>query len=613
MSYTSTTPSNVINQLVSNIDNQIELINSNSVTQESILNITKQFGGIVNSIDPTTAQKQAVTNRVIVLASDIINAILSDSLANSTNTDSNQIPSSLLSLILTFENYINTLSQGLPTIPTQKFIEYERIQVYIESVNVLNQETDIITPNENLIPNQLSPTAHIPLSVIKQIALQNNVSSFFISSITYNLSLAVTDETGTTGFITLNFHLPFRTTLDSFVQPIDISFPHNFQNIDDVMQPQCISFNDLNGVNTTGLELVSFSEHIIVCATTHLTTFAAIVSFNRPIERVENLASRMVSFVLLSCSFLALSISLMLFCFTGKQFFRSLPNLIYFNYAVALTLGCGTFIFLLPTAVLNDHYCVVASLVTQYAWVAVFSWSFCIGLVMVQYFKEEKIGGRLRCFIFYFLFGWGFPMLPCIITLCAAIPNITKNYIKYESLLRNSTCFLSSDPPTYTTWGMLCPILLLLTLNAIALTYLTIKLCWRIKPHKMPYTQDNSSRRIFYYQYRALYIQFLILTSILGLPWFFLVLNVISNYFVGINTLTIAMEWLFLFLNAPIGVVFFFTYTIRNTLVKDLFSQDSTQTIFTSQQAMMYYSARENVSLPMSIPRPRKLPVVSSV
>ena len=604
VTYTSTAPTNGTSQVITGISNLIEFINSTSITEDSIMNITKQFEMIINSIDPITAQDEAVTNSLIVLASTIINEVVRD-----------QIASALVSLILTFENFINTVTQGLQAMQAPKIIISERIQVYIASVDVGKLESGIITPNRTQISNQLAPTANIPFSVLNEIAIQNNVTSFFTSSITYNLSLAVINETGTTGFISLNFHLPQSSSVSNLVlvQPIDISFPHSFRNID-IVPPLCISFNDTNGINTTGLKLVNFSESSIVCATTHLTTFAAIVSFNRPVERAENLASKMFSFVLLSLSFLALSISLMLFCFAGKGFFCSLPNLIYFNYAIALTLGCGVFIFLLPTAVLNNHYCVIASLVTQYAWIAVFSWSFCIGIVMVQFFREEKIGGQLRCFILYFLFGWGFPVLPCIVTLSAALPDIKNNYVNYESMVRNSTCFLSSDPPVYSTWGMLCPILLLLALNTLALTYLTMKLCWRIKPHKMPFTQSNASRSAFYLQYRTLYLQFLVLISILGLPWFFLVVNVVCNYYIRLNTLTIVMEWLFLLLNGPIGVVFFFVYTIRNTFVKELFSPEPTSTIYTSQQAVSYLTAvREKVTLPSTLPRPRKAPVISSV
>ena len=583
-----------------NVTNEIiHLTNMIQNTPTQIL--ATQFKSVINQINPIEAQNQEIYNRIVNLTSILLEHIVT------VDRTGNQIPSALATVILVFEEFVDSRIRFLlnnDSFETENVI-IGSVQVVIQRIDLSNQLNDVMIPEQTPI-QETSPAAHIPVSVIKQFAKENNASSLYILAIVFNLSVVI-EQAQTTQFLSLSFHLPADiltgTENMTFSQNINFTFPYTIDN-SLVSQPECFFLNSSQRIETAGVELVGVNEQFITCATNHLTSFAAIIRFGRETNRNEFLASKIVSFLLLSCSFLALSISLLIFCLIGKPFFRSLPNLIYFNYAVALTLACGVFIFLLPTGVLNAHYCIVSSLFAQYIWIAVFSWSACISIVLIQFFKEKRIFEELRYFILYFLLGWGLPFIPVSITFFFTIPNgVINDYILYEPLLDNQTCFLSNSSPSHAVWGMLVPILILLILNSLALLYLTVKLCWKLTPNtKLSVT--------FYDQYKLMYIQFLVLISILGLPWFFLVINSLTSYFSQNENLKIIFEWIFIIINSPIGVVFFFAYTIKNPQVKNLFSGDPKFTIFTSQSAVTHFSPVEECkTLPASLPKPRKPPV----
>ena len=480
------------------------------------------------------------------------------------------------------------------------------------NVGTQNNTGATVAPNVTAISNSQSPTATIPYSLLKEITDQHNVSYIYITTITYNINVFFANEAQTTRFLSLNFNLNHQS--NTFGDVINITFTDNIGYIFGVTNPECVFFANKDSLETTGLKLASYSKDSIVCSTDHTTTFAAIVTFNRTFSGNESIATNIVSFVLVSCSFTALSISLILFCLAGKTFFVNLPNLIYFNYAIALLLGCTCFLFLLPTAVLNEYYCMCAAFVTQFAWTAVFTWSMCITIMLIHFFRGKKLikVQNIKPFILYCLFGWGIPIFPTVITLIATSPDL-KNYINFEY---NTTCYLSSGPMEFSTWGLLGTVLIFLLLEIIALIYLTLLICWRMNNglNNCCKSKDIQPReKSFQLQFRNLYMGFVVIISILGLPWLLFIVNAVCDYIIGDAILTSVMKWLFVVLNAPIGVVYFFAYTIHCKEVKGLFKQN----IFTSKDTpsspvMTSSLSRQSFPLPDSIPRARKRISVSS-
>ena len=588
---TVTTPTIPPSQIINTITQLIqEIANTSMLDENSIYNTSKQFENIIDNIDQELAQDESLTDKILELAGDILQAIQTANTTENYDPNSPVLPSSLLLTISNLEKFIDKKIQG------QQGSAYTSapgiIQFSLVYVNIDDVMFPLVIPNTSSADN---PVASIPVSVLKQIANENNVSSLYVSAITHDINILFADGTQTTRFLSLNFHPPNK---ENFSSAVNITFTHG---LGDLTGAQCISFD--NEVISTN-ELVSYDLNSVICSSDHATTFAAIVSFGREMVEGEILAQRIVSFILVGSSFLSISISLILFCLSGKTFFHNLPNLIYFNYAIALLFGCFTFLFLLPTAVVNVYYCLAAAFITQYAWISVFAWSLCISTILVYFFRLQKVRvHNVKPFLCYFIFGWGIPIIPCVITLFITTPDYL-DYINYESAKHNSTCFLSSTPPYHTTWGLLGSVLILLLLNIMVLTYLSIYLCCRFKPCCPDGRQIGSSE--FRAQFRNLYAGFLIMITMLGLPWMFLLVNVVCNYFIQIDLLSSVMEWLFLILNAPIGVVFFFAYTIKAKEVRDIFSQNifTSKTKFPSQ--LPSSPSRESVPLPSSLPRARK-------
>ena len=593
-SSTVTTPTIPSNQAKINELNQLiqESANLSMLNEDSIYNTSKQFGNIINNISQELAQDEALTEKILEFAGNILEAIQAINTTENYNSSSPVLPPSLLLTTSNLEKFIDKKVQGA-TNNTNNTIAPGIIQFFLVYINIADVTIPLLIPNTSSVD---SPIATIPVSALKQIATENNISSFYVTAITYDINLLFADGIPTTRFLSLNFHTPNQT---NFTSPVNITFSHG---LGDVTGAQCISFDE-EVINTRGVELVSYNIDSVICSSYHATTFAAIVSFGREMDRGEYLAQKIVSFILVGSSFLAISISLILFCLSGKTFFHNLPNLIYFNYAIALLLGCCSFLFLLPTAVVNEYYCIVAAFITQYAWISVFSWSLCISSILVYFFRLQRVHVRnIKPFFCYVIFGWGIPIIPCVITFLITTPDYTK-YVNYTSTKHNRTCFLSSEPP-YTTWGLLGSVLILLLLNIIVLSYLSIYLCCRFKPCSGDSRQTGSST--FRVKFRNMYTGFLVTITMLGLPWIFLLVNVVSNYFIQEDILSSVMEWLFLILNAPIGVVFFFAYTIKAKEVRDIFSQNifTRKNRFPSQ--LPSSPSRQYDQLPSSLPRARK-------
>ncbi|KAI6653179.1 hypothetical protein LOD99_3705 [Oopsacas minuta] len=604
-----TTPStNPVTPFINKITDLIEfIINSNSSEiEEKIINTTKEFENFVDLIDQKMAQDNVLTDKIVLLVSQMLSALKSTN-----SSDSSNFPTSLLRTIQSLEIYIDKKIQGKESDTNQILIEDDIILISIIKINTSSMMQPLTLPNKTLIENQNSPIASIPVSVMEQVAMENNVLSFYISTISYDFDVFFADEAVTTRFLSLNFHLP---QYSNFASTINITFSHDIGFIDDVTTAECIFFNNTDGLNNTGLKLLNYNEETIVCSTNHTTTFSAIVRFVRKPDRGEYLASKIVSFILIAFSFFAIFMSLLLFCLAGKTFFLNLPNLVYFNYAITLLFGCGTFLFLLPTAVLNRYFCVAAVFISQYAWISVFTWSLCVSIMLVYFSRIRKIHVRnIKPFTCYFIFGWGLPLIPCLITLLSTTPDYLQDYINYESMVENATCFLSNSLPHHTSWGLLGPVLILLFLNIILLTYLSIYLCWQMNICCGP----KETREIdikFKQNFRSLYIGFLSIILILGLPWIFLLVNVLCEYFIQVDLLSSIMEWLFLIINAPIGVVFFFAYTIKAKEVRNIFSRN----IFTKNSNLRFKTSNtspthQSPPLPTSMPRPRKrLTIITS-
>ena len=138
------------------------------------------------------------------------------------------------------------------------------------------------------------------------------------------------------------------------------------------------------------------------CYTDHFTSFAVFVSPRKlPNDEFSQIAS-LVSYVLVSISFVALVVSLVLFLISGKYFFKVEANIVYFNYCLAMALAFGLFLFGIESGKFHIIACITIAFLLHYIWLAVFVWTLCNGiLIMYKLTIGELIENGILIFIQY--------------------------------------------------------------------------------------------------------------------------------------------------------------------------------------------------------------------
>ena len=155
----------------------------------------------------------------------------------------------------------------------------------------------------------------------------------------------------------------------------------------------CVSIN-YNNWESEGLTTATESG-VTICRTNHFTSFAVFVTpYERETGTIDTILS-ILSYVLVSASFISLVISLLLFIFAGKAFFKVEANIIYFNYCISLLLATGVFLFGIQTGKFNRVVCMIVAFLLHYTWLAAFTWTLCIGILIM--FK--LVIGKLYIFI----------------------------------------------------------------------------------------------------------------------------------------------------------------------------------------------------------------------
>ena len=164
--------------------------------------------------------------------------------------------------------------------------------------------------------------------------------------------------------------------------------PQVYPNVD----KQKCAFLKQSSWSTQGLTTIPSDKNLTYCYTDHLTSFAVFVT-PRKLEGSEDLkrVASIISYVLVSISFIFLIISLILFLMSAKTFFKVEANIIYFNYALAMTLAFGLFLFGIETGTINHTLCVIIAFLLHYLWLAVFVWTLCNGILIIYKLTLGKL------------------------------------------------------------------------------------------------------------------------------------------------------------------------------------------------------------------------------
>ncbi|KAI6648880.1 Latrophilin-3-like [Oopsacas minuta] len=299
----------------------------------------------------------------------------------------------------------------------------------------------------------------------------------------------------------------------------------------------------------------------VECITSHLTTFAVLVTFNSDVRLtdIEKQVLAYISAVLCGLSLATLATSAILYLCIGKKFFRTDINIIQLNFVISLTLALIAFFLLsIPYFAEIDYnnippaVCTGIALINHYCWLSVFCWNFCQALHIVIILFGNKLPFK-RHYLLVIVIGWSLPIPIVVITLGMGLA--------FGSYLNTSDelCYLNTENGLI--WALLGPLYVLILINMSILILITIVSI---------YVQRNRRKKPTYL-WRLI---FGIATTIplLGLPW---ILGFLPNLSGLTNNSNLSwLSFVFVILNASQGIIFFIAHVLRNQEIQGLFSSN---------------------------------------
>ena len=167
---------------------------------------------------------------------------------------------------------------------------------------------------------------------------------------------------------------------------------------DTLFESICVFLNGTNWIRDNLTTLVKSTKQT-KCISPHLTSFAVFVTPHK--NRVNKMELSIISYVFVGISFLSLVVSLILFLYAGKPFFKRETNIIYFNYCLSMLLATGLFLFGIQVGTFDIVLCKAIAFLLHYSWLAVFSWTLCLtGYIIYKLFTISKFPFVLILWIF---------------------------------------------------------------------------------------------------------------------------------------------------------------------------------------------------------------------
>ena len=488
--------------LLITLDNILRLTNGNTLTEDSIVNIATNTLAIVRSA-LSVSTDETTENAVIGIFDEL--------------TD----------LFGRLSNAINEI-----------FI-IQREGFMIQSQVIQNTSSDV-----SLSLNVLNSSETVTLNISQNIIGSNTRVTFIFSDIALGRSVTIGVSVGgviRSSVVSIGIQGVGRNS--ALNPPISLEFPFPATIDTTTSDPLCVFWNeDTQLWNTEGVETVVLSGRV-VCPASHLTSFAVL-----EVERkTQNIALRIIAYVLLALSLIALCISLILFILSGARFFDVEMNRMYFNYALALLIAIATFIFGVNLGVLNNVLCIIVSVLVHYFWLAVFSWGLAIA-ILVTYMVTIGLMKRISLFWPLFALAWILPLPIVIITFIIGM-------VRGDYARRDEQCFLTLEY----IWSLIGPILVIIVLSTIGYVIAIVRMIMISMKRVGGENKLNSSMLK-----RAL-IAGVILLPVLGLPWIVILIDFI---FAQYAITSVVFEWVFLILNGPSGIIFLIVFTLMNRAVQ---------------------------------------------
>ncbi|KAG7217538.1 hypothetical protein INR49_021465, partial [Caranx melampygus] len=256
----------------------------------------------------------------------------------------------------------------------------------------------------------------------------------------------------------------------------------------------------------------------------------------------EQLILTKLTFVGCGASLCALVVTLMLF--TVLDIPKSDRTSIHKNLFIALI--CAQVILLCSgSAIDNKVACTLVAALLHLFFMAAFSWMLVEGLLLWSKVVAVNLSED-RHMKYYYLIGWGLPVLIVTITLASASG-------KYSA---DGYCWLSVQNGVI--WGFAGPVIFIIMVNIMILTRVVVITISTAKRRSIMLAMGTSPVEQAYEQIRAAVKAVLVLLPILGLTWLCGVLVPFS----------IVMAYIFILLNSLQGLFIFLIYGVYNTEVR---------------------------------------------
>ncbi|XP_034386291.1 adhesion G-protein coupled receptor D2 [Cyclopterus lumpus] len=289
---------------------------------------------------------------------------------------------------------------------------------------------------------------------------------------------------------------------------------------------------------------VSFAGSTVTsCLCNHTTNFAVLMNYLESKWSPEDeLILTKLTFIGSGASLCALVVTLMLF--TVLDIPKSDRTSIHKNLFIALI--CAQVILLCSgSAIHNKVACTLVAALLHLFFMAAFSWMLVEGLLLWSKVVAVNLSED-RHMKYYYLIGWGLPVLIVTITLASASG-------KYAA---DSYCWLSVQNGVI--WGFAGPVIFIIMVNVMVLTRVVIITISTAKRRSIMLAMGTSPVDQANEQIRAAVKAVLVLLPILGLTWLCGVLVPFS----------IVMAYIFILLNSLQGLFIFLIYGVYNTEVR---------------------------------------------
>ncbi|XP_037325891.2 adhesion G-protein coupled receptor D2 [Pungitius pungitius] len=301
--------------------------------------------------------------------------------------------------------------------------------------------------------------------------------------------------------------------------------------------------NQSSSWSSDGCRLTFAGSGVTSCLCNHTTNFAVLMNYlESKWSPEEELILSKLTFIGSGASLCALVVTLMLF--TVLDIPKSDRTSIHKNLFIALI--CAQVILLCSgSAIHNKVACTLVAALLHLFFMAAFSWMLVEGLLLWSKVVAVNLSED-RHMKYYYLIGWGLPVLIVTITLASASG-------KYSA---DSHCWLSVQNGVI--WGFTGPVIFIIMVNIMVLSRVVIITISTAKRRSIMLAMGTSPVDQAYERIRAAVKAVLVLLPILGLTWLCGVLVPFS----------IVMAYIFILLNSLQGLFIFLIYGVYNTEVR---------------------------------------------